>query len=67
MTAQTANSQSLRSLRKDREDRVYTYAVAIRGSEFAIRGEKRRSTMATRWKPALKAFAVTFEGRIPTR
>ena len=26
-----------------------------------------RARWATRWKPALNAFAITFEGRIPTR
>ena len=26
-----------------------------------------RARWATRWKPALNAFAVTFEGRIPTK
>jgi putative transposase len=28
---------------------------------------KGRARWATRWKPALNAFAITFEGRIPTR
>ena len=28
---------------------------------------KGKSRWATRWKPALNAFAITFEGRIPTR
>ncbi len=28
---------------------------------------KSKARWATRWKPALNAFAVTFEGRIPTR
>jgi putative transposase len=26
-----------------------------------------RARWATRWKPAVNAFAVTFEGRIPTK
>ena len=28
---------------------------------------KSRARSVTRWKPALNAFAITFEGRIPTR
>src|SRR5215216_5815234 len=28
---------------------------------------KGKARWATRWKPALNAFAVTFEGRIPTK
>jgi putative transposase len=28
---------------------------------------KGKARWATRWKPALNAFAITFEGRIPTR
>jgi putative transposase len=28
---------------------------------------KGRARWATRWKPALNAFAITFPGRIPTR
>ena len=28
---------------------------------------KGKARWVTRWKPALNAFAITFEGRIPTR
>ena len=28
---------------------------------------KSKARWVTRWKPALNAFAITFEGRIPTR
>jgi putative transposase len=35
--------------------------LAVRSLDPTGRGQQRRST---RWKPALKAFAITFEGRI---
>ena len=45
-------------------DRAGRPEVPVSGDPLAGPTGKRRARWAMRWKPALNAFAITFEGRI---